>query len=121
MLEDGWETLLNGRDLSGWKACEAAAKNEWFTTKSVRFERFLGPTQLNGRPAPSGVLLNGPTGRTANLCTERAFGDVEIYLEFMLAKGSNSGIYLQAYDIQISQLGITGRPHPSDGGAIYHQ
>ena len=123
VLEDGWEPLLNGRDLSGWKACEATAKNEWFTTRSVRFERFLGPTQLNGRPAPSGVILNGPTGRTANLCTERAFGDVELYLEFMLAKGSNSGVYLQSlYEIQIfDSWGSSDAPTTSDGGAIYHQ
>ncbi len=66
------------------------------------FERLLGPTRLGGRAAPSGVILNGPTGRTANLCSERTFGDVELYLEFMLAKGSNSGVYLQGLsEIQI--------------------
>ena len=34
LLERGWQPLLNGKDLSGWKACDAAAKNEWFTTRS---------------------------------------------------------------------------------------
>ena len=123
LLEKGWEPLLNGTDLAGWKACDPKAKNEWFTTGAVRFERFLGPTQLNGRPAPSGVILNGPTGRTANICTERAFGDVELYLEFMLAKGSNSGVYLQSlYEIQIfDSYGSTDAPTTSDGGAIYHR
>lgn len=123
LLEDGWEPLLNGKDLGGWKACDPKAKNEWYTTRFVRFERFLGPTQLNGRVAPSGVILNGPTGRTANLCTERVFGDVELYLEFMLARGSNSGIYLQSlYEIQIfDSWGSTDAMKTSDGGAIYHQ
>src|SRR5262245_23996304 len=77
LLEDGWEPLLNGKDLSGWKACDATAKSEWFTATAVRFERLLGPTQLNGRSGPGGTILNGPTGRTANFCTDRAFGDVE--------------------------------------------
>ena len=123
ILEEGWEPLLNGRDLAGWKACEANAKNEWYTTRSVRFERYLGPTQLSGRPASSGVILNGPTGRTANLCTERTFGDVELYVEFMLAKGSNSGVYLQGlYEIQIfDSWGSIDGMKTSDGGAIYHQ
>ena len=78
-------------------------------------EPFLGPTQLNGRPAPSGIILNGRTGRTANICTERSFGDVELYLEFMLAKGSNSGVYLQSlYEIQIfDSWGSTGTPTTS--------
>jgi hypothetical protein len=123
MLEPGWDPLLNGKDLAGWKACEPAAKNEWYTTAFVRFERLLGPTQLNGRPAPSGVILNGPTGRTANLCTERTFGDVELYLEFMLAKGSNSGVYLHGlYEIQIfDSWGSIDGMKTSDGGAIYHR
>jgi hypothetical protein len=123
VLEAGWEPLLNGKDLSGWKACEAGAKSDWYTTAFVRFEPFLGPTQLNGRRAPSGVMLNGPTGRTANLCTERTFGDVELYLEFMLAKGSNSGVYLHGlYEIQIfDSWGSIEGMKTSDGGAIYHR
>jgi hypothetical protein len=123
VLEAGWEPLLNGKDLSGWKACEAGAKNDWYTTAFVRFEPFLGPTQLNGRRAPSGVMLNGPAGRTANLCTERTFGDVELYLEFMLAKGSNSGVYLHGlYEIQIfDSWGSIEGMKTSDGGAIYHR
>jgi hypothetical protein len=123
LLESGWDPLLNGKDLGGWKACDPAAKNEWYPTQFVRFERYLGPTQLNGRPGPSGTMLNGPTGRTANLCTDRTFGDVELYLEFMLAKGSNSGVYLQGlYEVQIfDSWGSTEAMSSSDGGAIYHQ
>jgi hypothetical protein len=123
LLESGWTPLLNGRDLSGWKACDPAAKNEWYTTQFVRFERYLGPTQLNGRQAPSGTMLNGPTGRTANFCTDRTFGDVELYLEFMLAKGSNSGVYLHGlYEVQIfDSWGATAALTSSDGGAIYHE
>ena len=123
VLEDGWEPLLNGKDLTGWKACDAGAKSEWYTTKFIRYERLLGPTQLNGRAAPNGVMLNGPTGRTANFCTERTFGDIELYLEFMLAKGSNSGVYLQGlYEIQIfDSWGSIEGMKTSDAGAIYHQ
>jgi hypothetical protein len=122
LLEEGWQPLLNGSDLSGWKACDAA-KSEWFTTSFVRFEPHLSPTQLHGRAAPAGVILNGPTGRTANLCTGRTFGDVELYLEFMLSKGSNSGVYLHSlYEVQIFDSSDSTVPMTtSDGGAIYHQ
>ena len=54
VLEEGWEPLLNGKDLAGWKACDAEAKHEWYTTKFVMFERILSPTRLSGRPAQSG-------------------------------------------------------------------
>jgi Domain of Unknown Function (DUF1080) len=123
LLEDGWDPLLNGKDLAGWKACEPGVANEWYTTRFVRYERILSPTQLSGRAAPSGVILNGPAGRTANLCTDRLFGDIEIYLEFMLAKGSNSGVYLHGlYEMQIfDSWGSTEEMTTSDAGAIYHQ
>ena len=123
MLEDGWQSVLNGKDLSGWKACDPAAKNDWYPATAVRFERHLGPTQLQGRRGAGGTMLNGQTGRTANLCTDQSFGDVELYLEFMLAKGSNSGVYLQGlYEVQIfDSWGSTDPMTTSDGGAIYHQ
>ena len=123
LLEDGWQPLLNGTDLGGWRSCDSATKHEWFTTRFVRYERILSPTQLSGRAAPSSVMLNGPTGRTGNLCTERGFGDIELYLEFMLAKGSNSGVYLQGlYEIQIfDSWGSTEPMSSSDAGGIYHQ
>jgi hypothetical protein len=123
LLEDGWQPLLNGTDLAGWRACDSGGKHEWYTTRFVRYERILGPTQLSGRGAPSGVILNGPAGKTANLCTEQRFGDIELYLEFMLAKGSNSGVYLQGlYEMQIfDSWGSTEEMSTSDAGAIYHQ
>ena len=123
LLEDGWQPLLNGTDLTGWKACDASAQHDWFTATAVRFERYLGPTQLNGRRGSGGTILNGPTGRTANLCTTRSFGDQELYLEFMLAKGSNSGVYLHGlYEIQIfDSWGSTDPMTSSDGGAVYHE
>lgn len=122
LQEDGWTPLLNGRDTSGWVA-QDNKPNEWFTTQYVRWERLLGPTRLAGKPAPSGVMLNGPTGRTCNLVTSAKHGDVELYLEFMIARGSNSGVYLHGlYEIQIfDSNGSTEEMKTSDGGAIYHR
>jgi len=123
LIEEGWEPLLNGTDLTGWRACDGSGTTEWYTTRFVRYERILGPTQLSGRPAPSGVMLNGPAGRTGNLCTDRRLGDVELYLEFMIAKGSNSGVYLHGlYEMQIfDSWGSLDEMSSSDAGAIYHR
>ena len=122
VLEEGWRPLLNGRDLSGWGG-QDGKPHEWFTTKSVRWERLLGPNRLIGVPAPSGIILNGPQGRTANLATIEKFGDIELYLEFMISKGSNSGVYLHGlYEIQIfDSYGSTEPMRTSDGGAVYHR
>lgn len=121
LIEDGWRPLLNGRDLTGWKG--QSGPHEWFTTKGVRWERLLGPTRLAGKSEPAGTMLNGPNGRMQNIVTEEKFGDVELYLEFMLAKGSNSGVYLHGlYEIQIfDSYGSSEPMKTSDCGAVYHR
>lgn len=121
LLEDGWRPLLNGRDVSGWKG--QSGPHEWFTTRGVRWERLLGPTRLAGIKEDGGTILNGPTGRTQNLVTDEKFGDMELYLEFMVAKGSNSGVYLHGlYEIQVfDSFGSSEPMKTSDCGAVYHR
>ena len=123
LIESGWTPLLNGKDLTGWHGQNPTAKNEWFTTNGIAWERLLGPTRLNGNPTPGDRILNGPNGRTINLVTDQKFGDMELYLEFMIAKGSNSGVYLQGlYEVQIfDSYSSSEAMTTSDGGAIYHR
>ncbi|MDP8980673.1 MAG: DUF1080 domain-containing protein [Acidobacteriota bacterium] len=122
LIEDGWRPLLNGADLAGWHGA-GSRQNDWYTTAYVLWDRLLGPTRLGGKRVPSGTILNGPTGNTVNLVTDEKFGDIELYLEFMLAKGSNSGVYLHGlYEVQIfDSYGSTEPMKSSDGGGIYHQ
>ncbi len=123
LLETGWTPLLNGQDLTGWHG-QGSGENQWLTTTAVLWERLLGPTRLGavGR-GPAGTMLNGPAGRTVNLVTDQKFGDVELYVEFMIARGSNSGVYLHGlYEVQIfDSYGSTEPMTTSDCGAIYHR
>lgn len=123
LLEQGWTPLLNGKDLAGWHGQEPGKPNEWFTTPAVFFDRLLAPARLSGRNAPGDRILNGPTGRTVNLVTDAKFGDMELYLEFMVPKGSNSGVYLHGlYEIQVfDSFGSTEPMKTSDCGGIYHR
>ena len=122
LIEEGWTPLLNGKDLSGWHAERPGTENQWFTTRGVRWEPFLGPTRLAGIPEPAGTMLNGPTGRTANLVTDGKYGDAELYVEFLLAKGSNSGVYLMGrYEVQVyDSFGVARDKYPGiECGGIY--
>lgn len=119
LSEPGWTSLLNGKDLAGWHA-QNGKPLEWFTTAAVRWDRY-GPTRLAGEPAPSGSMMNSAQGKTSNIVTDQKFGDVELYLEFMVAKGSNSGVYLQGlYEIQVfDSYGAWERMTSADCGGIY--
>jgi hypothetical protein len=123
LLESGWRPLLNGRDLSGWHGRDDKPF-EWMTVRGVRWERLLAPTRLSPSVRePSGTIMNGPNGRTTDLVTGDEFGDMELYLEFLIPKGSNSGVYLHGlYEVQIFDSYGTVMPlSSSDGGGIYHR
>jgi hypothetical protein len=116
--ENGWRPLLNGKDLAGWRP--QAGEPEWFTAKSVQWRRVFAPTALTAKPAPGDRIVNGK-GKTANLVSDEKFGDLELHLEFLLAKGSNSGVYLHGlYEVQLfDSFGYTGQLTVGDCGGIY--
>jgi hypothetical protein len=95
--KDGWISLFNGKDLSGWH---------------VR-----GPKPPNSWTVVDGVLTNA--GHGIDLVTDKKFGDIELHVEFKIPAGSNSGVYLQGrYEVQV--LDSFGQPPKDNGcGGIY--
>jgi hypothetical protein len=73
--------------------------------------------------AGKGILVNLPgKGGNEHLVTNESFGDLELELEFMMAKNSNSGIYLQGrYELQL--LDSWNKPTVTfeDCGGIYQR
>jgi hypothetical protein len=71
--------------------------------------------------AGKGVLLNlNDESKNDQLITAFEHGDIELELEVMLPKGSNSGIYLQGrYEVQLLDSWGVRNPKYSDIGGIY--
>jgi hypothetical protein len=90
--EEGWRDLTH---LEAWKTA-----GKWYLADNAGLDPD-NPKRLTGK-AGKGVLINGPSGRTNDLLSKELFGDVEIQLEFLIAKGSNSGLKFHGlYEIQI--------------------
>jgi hypothetical protein len=123
LTEDGWQPLFNGNGTSGWHCRPGTLQNEWLTTRGIVFERLLAPKVLSPMAAPGDRLLNGRNGRTCDFVTDAKFGDSELWIEFMVSKGSNSGVYLHGlYEVQIfDSYGATEPAGSSDAGGIYHR
>lgn len=71
--------------------------------------------------AGTGILLNMNDDKIrSHLITVMEHGDIELDLELMVPKGSNSGIYLQGrYEVQILDSWGVRNPAYSDIGGIY--
>ena len=77
-------------------------------------------TYTNG----TGILVNtfADENARADLFSAEEYGDVDIELDYMMAKGSNSGIYLSGrYEIQLLDSWGILMPKSSDNGGIYER
>lgn len=113
----GWKSLIKGMSVQGWSGQDKAQHN-WLAVKDVSVSaKYLQPD-----PAIGTTIFNGSRGRTANIVTDEKFGDCELFLEFFIPPGSNSGVYLQGlYEIQIFDSFGVAKPQTTDCGAIYHR
>jgi hypothetical protein len=77
---------------------------------------------LTGEPG-TGVLVNTPaTGAQGHLFTAFEHGDLDLSLDVMLPKGSNSGIYLMGrYEVQLFDSWGVRSPTFADLGGIYER
>ncbi len=80
--------------------------HHWVMTKPVRYERRTRPTTtLFGSTEPGARLFNPLSRSNVNLVTTEKFGDIEVYLEFIIPKGGDSGVYLHGlYDMKCRSM-----------------
>lgn len=110
--------LIEGPNMDGW----AGNTGTWTNVGGVHL-RSDDHKYLNAE-AGSGVILNGLDGRTKNLISTHEHGDCILELEFVVPKGSNSGVYFQGrYEIQVfdSYGKSSKRVKHSDCGGIYQR
>ena len=72
----------------------------------------------------TGLLVNLPDKKNPgkDLYTSLQHGDADLELDYMMAKGSNSGIYLQGrYEIQLLDSWGVVNPKSGDNGGIYER
>jgi hypothetical protein len=121
LLEKGWTPLLNGTDLSGWKF-EHPEKGLWTASPAIFWDGKNSPKELLAFPGRGDRIANGPKGAGSNIVTTQKFGDVELYLEFLIPAKSNSGVYLHGlYEVQVYDSYGVDHPTYVDCGAIYER
>ncbi len=98
--KDGWISLFNGKDLTGWKASEGV---EW--------------------KVENGEIVTPP--KRSHLFTEKEFKNFEYKIDCLTTPGSNSGLYIHTkyqdtfpdagYEVQVNQT----HGDPVKSGSLY--
>ena len=111
---DGWVELVGSTGVEAWKT----PTTNWEMVGSTMLKPG-DPKRLKATPG-GGVVYNGPGGRAVNLVTRETYGDVEAHVEFMVPKGSNSGVKLEGvYEVQIFDSYGAKEATASHSGGVY--
>ena len=119
----GFVALFNGKDLTGWKGLAHENANERRKLSGDELTKAQAIADENMKlhwSVEDGVLTYD--GKGQSLCTARDYGDFELYVDWKIPAGADSGIYLRGTpQIQIWDPwdGRTkpGSPSPADSDA----
>ena len=91
----GFTALFNGKDLSGWKGLVGNPKSR-AAMKPEELAAAQEKANISMREhwkAEDGILVFD--GKGQSLCTEKDYADFELYVDWKIEKGGDSGIYLR--------------------------
>ena len=91
----GFESMFNGKDLSGWKGLVG---NPIGRAKLSEEELLKAESDANAKAKNDWIVQNGLlvfTGHGENLCTVKKYGDFEMYVDWRITEKGDAGIYLR--------------------------
>lgn len=92
---EGFVPLFNGQDLSGWKGLVAdpVKRAKMDATTLAKEQQKADEVMRTGWKVQDGLLIF--TGKGDNLCTEKKYGDFEMYVDWKITANGDAGIYLR--------------------------
>lgn len=91
----GFESIFNGKDLSGW---QGLVENPIARSKMTKEVLAKKQAEANAKVNNNWSVKEGMIvfqGDGANLCTTRPYGDFEMIVDWKISKNGDSGIYLR--------------------------
>ncbi|HTN05086.1 family 16 glycoside hydrolase [Agriterribacter sp.] len=91
----GFVPIFNGQDLTGWKGLVAdPVKRAKMDAATLEKEQAKADEIMRtGWVVKDGLLVF--TGKGENLCTDKKYGDFEMYVDWKITKDGDAGIYLR--------------------------
>ncbi|MEA4935251.1 MAG: DUF1080 domain-containing protein [Paludibacter sp.] len=95
--QGGYVSIFNGKNLWGWKGL---VENPVVRSKMTKEELAKAQTKADEEAAASWKVENGElifTGKGKNLCTNKVYGDFEMFVDWKLYPGDepDAGVYLR--------------------------
>jgi hypothetical protein len=93
--DNGFVSLFNGKDLSGWKALvgNPISRSKMTPEALADAQQNANEKTKNDWIVKDGLLIF--TGHGDNLCTDKQYGDFEMYVDWKITEKGDAGIYLR--------------------------
>jgi Domain of Unknown Function (DUF1080) len=94
---EGFTTLFNGTDLSGWHGLKTMDQRQFEAMSPDEKSKALAEGALDMKKhwrVENGVIVND--GQGAYLTTDKDYGDVELFVDWKIGPQGDSGVYLRA-------------------------
>lgn len=114
---DGFESLFNGTDLSGWYAAKTEDPRKFLSlSDEQQQQKIAAADELTAKlwRVENGEIVNDGAG--AYLTSKRLFRDYELLLEYKCEPGGDSGVYLKGTP-QVQIWDSKHEAHFKNGGA----
>ena len=121
--EEGFVSIFNGKDLTGWKGLveNPIARAKMTPAQLEKAQAKADELMFANWKVENGMLVYVGKGYD-NICTVKQYGDIEMYIDWYLdppSKDADGGIYLRGTP-QV-QIWDTGRPNAQVGsGGLYN-
>ncbi len=120
--ETGFVSMFNGKDLSGWKGLvENPIARGKMTAKQLAEKQVKADEAMrkNWR-VENGLLVYEGKGFD-NICSEKMYGDFELYVDWRIAPEGDAGIYLRGSpQVQIWDTALTKVGAQVGSGGLYN-
>ena len=110
---------FNKKNLAGWNFKNPRKRSKWTAGLAKMSEEDNRKLVVSAAKRATPELVNSE-GRGVDIYTKQKYGDCKITLEFMVPKGSNSGIYVMGeYEVQIFDSYGRKKVGAGDLGGLY--
>lgn len=92
---EGFVALFNGKDLAGWKGLVGNPKSRAaMSTDDLAKAQAAADEKMRAHwKVENGIIVFD--GKGDNLCTAKDYGNFELYVDWKIEKGGDSGLYLR--------------------------
>jgi HEAT repeat protein len=120
--DDGFVPMFNGRDLSGWKGLveNPIARSKMSPKQLAQKQKKADDIMRRDWHVENGILVFDGPGYD-NLCSEKMYGDFEMYVDWRIAPDGDAGIYLRGSpQVQIWDIARTDVGAQVGSGGLYN-